>query len=343
MKIKFLKILFTMFLLLGCSNQEDFSDIIMEPEIVPGLNLKSSYITGQNVEFHVFDQNQNEISDISIFFVDGLEISGNQIIHYEPGTHSVYAEYTINGQLFITEEINYNVVNPINKVLIEDFTGTWCGYCPPVKLAIEQARELFPENISVVATHQNDQFALPQEQELTSALGPFGLPESRINRTSEWIEPYDLNFIDDFINTINNLAISVDSNIENNNLSVSIRFVSSNALVNHKLVVYITQNGLIADQANYLNYDDTSYFYEMGNPIENYIHNDVLVHSFTNILGDSFDDTQPFDDITKTFTLDISSSGIQIDSSYIVAFIVDSDNTTINSQTAAITEFQDFN
>ena len=343
MKIKFLKILFTMFLLLGCSNQEDFSDIIIEPEIVPGLNLKSSYITGQNVEFHVFDQNQNEISDISIFFVDGLEISGNQIIHYEPGTHSVYAEYSFNNQIFNTELTSYYVVDPVNKVLMEDFTGTWCGYCPPVKLAIEHARELFPENISVVATHQNDQFALPQEQELTSALGPFGLPESRINRTSEWIEPYDLNFIDDFINTINNLAISVDSNIENNNLNVSIRFVSSNALVNHKLVVYITQNGLIADQANYLNYDDTSYFYEMGNPIENYIHNDVLVHSFTNILGDSFDDTQPFDDITKTFTLDISSSGIQIDSSYIVAFIVDSNNTTINSQTAPITEFQDFN
>ena len=343
MKIKFLKILFTMFLLLGCSNQEDFSDIIMEPEIVPGLNLKSSYITGQNVEFHVFDQNQNEISDISIFFVDGLEIPGNQIIHYEPGTHIVYAEYSLNNQVFNTELTSYDVVDPVNKVLMEDFTGTWCGYCPPVKLAIENARELYPENISVVATHQNDQFALPQEQELTSALGPFGLPESRINRTSEWIEPYDLNFIDDFINTINNLAISVDSNIENNNLSVSIRFVSSNALVNHKLVVYITQNGLIADQANYLNYDDTSYFYEMGNPIENYIHNDVLVHSLTNILGDSFDDTQPFDDITKTFTLDISSSGIQIDSSYIVAFIVDSNNTTINSQTAPITEFQDFN
>ena len=63
MKIKFLKILFTMFLLLGCSNQEDFSDIIIEPEIVPGLNLKSSYITGQNVEFYVFDQNQNILID----------------------------------------------------------------------------------------------------------------------------------------------------------------------------------------------------------------------------------------------------------------------------------------
>ena len=81
----------------------------------------------------------------------------------------------------------------------------------------------------------------------------------------------------------------------------------------------------------------------MGNPIEGYVHNDVLVHSFTNILGDNFDDTQPFDDITKTFSFDILNSEIQIDSSYIVAFVVNSNNTSINSQTAAVTEFQDFN
>ncbi len=343
MKIKFLKSLFIVLLLIGCSNQEDFSGLISEPEIVSGLNVKSSYITGQNIEFNVFDQNQNDITDISIFYVDGLEILGNQIIHDQIGTHSVYAEYSVNNQLFNTELTSYDVVNPINKVLLEDFTGTWCGYCPPVKLAIEHARELYPEKISVVATHQNDQFALPQEQELSSALGPFGLPESRINRTSEWVEPYDLNFIDNFINSGNNLAISIDSNIENNSLNVSVRFVSSDALVNHKLVVYITQNGLTADQANYLNYDDTSYFYQMGNPIEDYIHNDVLVHSFTDILGDNFDDTQPFDDITKTFSYDISNSAIQIDSSYIVAFIVSSENTTINSQSAVVDEFQDFN
>ena len=343
MKSKFLKFLIILFLLLGCSDQEDFSNLILEPEIVSGINVKSSYITGQNLEFNVFDQNQNDITDISIIYVDGSEISENQITHDEVGNHSVYAEYTINGQLFITEEINYNVVNPINKVLIEDFTGTWCGYCPPVKLAIEQARELFPDNISVVATHQNDQFALPQEQQLTSALGPFGLPESRVNRSIKWVEPYDLNFLEDYINTQNSLAISIDSYIENNSLNVSIRFVSSDAMNNHKLVVYMTENGLIADQANYLNYDDNSYFYGMGNPIEDYIHNDVLVHSFTNILGDNFDDTQPFDDITKTFSFDISNSEIQIDSSNVIAFVVSSDNTTINSQSAAVTEFQDFN
>ena len=108
-------------------------------------------------------------------------------------------------------------------------------------------------------------------------------------------------------------------------------------------IPFTAENGLIADQANYLNYDDSSHFYEMGNPIADYIHNDVLVHSLTDILGDNFDDTQPFDDITKIFSFDISNSEIQIDSSNIVAFIVSSDNTTINSQSAAVTEFQDFN
>lgn len=343
MKTKFLKFFTFVFLLFSCSYQEDFSNLISEPELVSGINVESSYISGQNIEFHVFDQNQNDISDISIFYVDGLEISDNQVSHDEIGNHSVYAEYTINGQLYITDEIDYNVVSPINKVLMEDFTGTWCGYCPPVKLAIEQARQLYPDNISVVATHQNDQFALPQEQQLTSALGPFGLPESRINRTTEWVAPYDLNLVDDYINIQNSLAISIDSQIESNSLNVIVRFVSSDAMTNHKLVVYITENGLIADQSNYLNYDDSSHFYEMGNPILDYIHNDVLVHSFTSILGDTFDDTQPFDDITKTFSLDISNSEIQIDSSNIVAFIVSPDNTTINSQSAAVTEFQDFN
>ena len=149
MKTKFLKFFTIVFLLFSCSDQEDFSNLISEPELVSGINVKSSYISGQNIEFHVFDQNQNDISDISIFYVDGLEISDNQITHNEIGNYSVYAEYTIDGQLYITDEIDYNVVNPVNKVLMEDFTGTWCGYCPPVKLAIEQVRQLYPDNISI--------------------------------------------------------------------------------------------------------------------------------------------------------------------------------------------------
>ena len=92
-----------------------------------------------------------------------------------------------------------------------------------------------------------------------------------------------------------------------------------------------------------MNFDESSYFYGMGNPIVDYVHNDVLRHSLTNILGDNFDDTESFEDTTKNFSLDISNLNIQFENSSIIAFIVDSENTTINSQFAMVGEFQDFN
>ena len=42
----------------------------------------------------------------------------------------VYMLNTRSMDKHITEEIDYSIVNPVNKVLMEDFTGTWCGYCP---------------------------------------------------------------------------------------------------------------------------------------------------------------------------------------------------------------------
>ena len=280
------KFCFLFLLLFNCSSDEDFSNLIFQAEIVSGLNVQSSYLTNQNIIFYVNDENQNDVSDISIFFVDGQQIDENQISHSNIGDHLVYAEYIIDGQHFTTEEKTYSVVNPINKLLLEDFTGTWCGYCPPVKLAINHIREIYPNKINVVATHQNDEFALPQEQELTTALGPFGLPEARVNRVFEWQQPYETDFVENYIDAENNLAISIYSEIQDNLLEIYIRFVSRIALPNHKLVVYMTENNLFANQANYLNFDESSYFYNKGNPIPDYRHDDVLRYS-SNILGDN--------------------------------------------------------
>ena len=335
--------IFLIFFFFNCSENEDFSTIIIEPEIVSGLNVKSSYLTNQNIKFQVIDDNQNDISEISVFFVDGQQISEDQITHSSIGNHNVYAEYNLDGQFFNTQQMNYSIVNPINKLLLEDFTGTWCGYCPPVKYAIELARDMYPDNITVVATHQNDQYAIAQEQELISELGPFGLPEARINRITEWVEPYDLTILDSFVNSGNNLAISISSEIQNNFIEVSIRFVSRESLSDHKLVVYMTENNLEADQSNYLNFDETSYFYNLGNPIPDYIHNDVLRHTFTNVTGDDLQDTEPYEDFSKSFSLDISNSSFQNENLSIIAFIVNADNLVINSQSASVGEFQDLN
>ena len=335
--------LFSLLLLMRCSENEDFFYLLPLLEVSTGLEVETSYITNQPITFSVYNESGEDLTNISIFYIDGAENENNEIIHSNEGNHIVYAEYFINGQLYTTESKNYSVVNPATKLLLEDFTGTWCGYCPPVKYAIERALEIYPNKITVVATHQNDQFAISQEEELINGLGPFGLPEARINRAIEWMDPYELNLLDGYLNGDNNIAISIDSGIEDEILQIKVRFVSRNALNNHKLVVYLLEDGLIADQSNYLNFDETSYFYNLGNPITDYDHNDVLRHTLTNILGDQLGNIESYEDVKNFYNIDLSAYDFQAENLRIVAFITNSENLTINSQYASVGEFQDFN
>ena len=117
MKKNILKFYITLFIaVLGCSDNEDFSDLISQPEIVSGLSVKSSYLVGQNIEFNIYDENQNDLTDLATFFIDGMSILENEITHNSVGSHNVSAEYTLDGQLYVTEQIDYSVVNPINKL-----------------------------------------------------------------------------------------------------------------------------------------------------------------------------------------------------------------------------------
>ena len=336
-------ILFFFVILFTCSDKEDFSAYFIEPETITGLNVESSYLIDQLINLSVIGDNGEDYSQISTFFIDGQEITGSQIFHSDLGVHEVFAEYSIDNQLYNTVLKSYSIVDPVNKVLLEDFTGTWCGYCPPVKYAINMAMDLYSENLTVVATHQNDEFAIDEEQDLTGSLGPFGLPEARINRLIEWIDPYDITELNDIVLTQNPIAISIESNVEGNDLISRIRFVSKESLNNHKIVVYLTENNLIADQANYLNFDENSYFYGMGNPILDYSHEDVLRYSFTNILGDEILNTEPLSENIINFNLDMNQFDFNLNNTNIIAIIVNSDNLALNSQSARVGEFQDFN
>ena len=336
-------ILFFFVILFTCSDKEDFSAYFIEPETITGLNVESSYLIDQLINLSVIGDNGEDYSQISTFFIDGQEITGSQIFHSDLGVHEVFAEYSIDSQLYNTVLKSYSIVDPVNKVLLEDFTGTWCGYCPPVKYAINMAMDLYSENLTVVATHQNDEFAIDEEQDLTGSLGPFGLPEARINRLIEWIDPYDITELNDIVLTQNPIAISIESNVEGNDLISRIRFVSKESLNNHKIVVYLTENNLIADQANYLNFDENSYFYGMGNPILDYSHEDVLRYSFTNIMGDEILNTEPLSENIINFNLDMNQFDFNLNNTNIIAIIVNSDNLALNSQSARVGEFQDFN
>jgi thiol-disulfide isomerase/thioredoxin len=289
----------------------------------------------------MIDSEGNNITSGTSFTVDNQLINGNTISYDEIGSHDVSANYTIDSQNYNTDLIVFNIVEPINKVIVEDYTGTWCGYCPPVAHAIYELKEVY-DNIISVGIHNNDELTIDQESDLRSELGISGFPSARLNRTISWFDPYQISDVNSLLSEENNVAISIKSALENIDLEVNLRIVSNVELVNHKLVIYLVESNLIYDQSNYFNYVEDSYFYNLGNPIENYSHQDVLRKSITNISGNALDLIQPLTDYKFNFNVEISPDFVQ-ENLAIVAMVVDSNNNAINSQFSEVNSFQDFN
>ena len=329
-------------LIYSCSKPESFSDLpVQQNSLIPGLNVESSYLKDQLISFNMIDSEGNNITSGTSFTVDNQLINGNTISYDEIGSHYVSANYTIDSQNYSTDLIVFNIVEPINKVIVEDYTGTWCGYCPPVAHAIYELKEVY-DNIISVGIHNNDELTIDQESDLRSELGISGFPSARLNRTISWFDPYQISDVNSLLSEENNVAISIKSALENIDLEVNLRIVSNVELVNHKLVIYLVESNLIYDQSNYFNYVEDSYFYNLGNPIENYSHQDVLRKSITNISGNTLDLIQPLTDYKFNFNVEISPDFVQ-ENLAIVAMVVDSNNNAINSQFSEVNSFQDFN
>ena len=328
---------------LSCSRTESFFYEVVEPEIVTGLVVHSSYLRNQEITFEVFDAEGNNITMNSNFIVDGVSIVGNQINYPETGTHKVYAEYSIESTVYNSDTRTFNIVIPKTRVVLEDYTGTWCGYCPNVSHAIEEIR-MITDDISVVAIHYGDEMTISPGLDLINEFNITGYPTARINRTVDWSYPYGSSQIESLIEIDNSIAISIDSHmIDMSMLQVQLRVVSEEDLSDHKIITYLVEDNLIYDQTNYYNYDENSYFFGMGNPIVDFVHNDVLRHSFTDALGNPMENPTPaLNDTFFNYSFEIDS-GYTLANLGIVVMIVNQNNTAINSQFSEINYFQDFN
>jgi thiol-disulfide isomerase/thioredoxin len=341
--LKYPAILLMLIVTLSCSRTESFFYEVVEPEIVTGLVVHSSYLRNQEITFEVFDAEGNNITMNSNFIVDGVSIAGNQISYPEIGTHQVYAEYSIESTVYNSDTRTFNIVIPKTRVVLEDYTGTWCGYCPNVSHAIEEIR-MITDDISVVAIHYGDEMTISPGLDLINEFNITGYPTARINRTVDWSYPYGSSQIESLIEIDNSIAISIDSHmIDMSMLQVQLRVVSEEDLSDHKIITYLVEDNLIYDQTNYYNYDENSYFFGMGNPIVDFVHNDVLRHSFTDALGNPMENPTPaLNDTFFNYSFEIDS-GYTLANLGIVVMIVNQNNTAINSQFSEINYFQDFN
>lgn len=190
-----------------------------------------------------------------------------------------------------------NAQTPVKRVLVEEGTGAWCGYCPRGATTLLNTIDKYPGKVIGVAVHNKsagrpDMMALPDEPTFSSNFID-GYPSMTIDRKRYNVSGTKIGVGDGSIlgpiQAQMATAAKVDVTIENlvyssanRTLTVDVkgRFVAS-VTGDIRFNLYIVEDSVKGsgsgyDQANYMNADNTSNWYNKGNPILNFYHRHVL-------------------------------------------------------------------
>lgn len=332
---------------IGCSKNYDilnsYSDIILTAD-------SSVKVINETITFTVKDNEGNNLTDSAIFFINGEEIVGNTF------TTDVVGNYEVTATYFGTEAdpiiINFHDGTGINfrkRVLIEDYTGTWCGWCPRVAYGIELVHQQ-TEDVVAVAIHR------PSSNESSPVYDPYnfdsselenyidipGYPKGLLNRLTQWNnpEPNNINQVIALTQGENpKLGLAMNTAIDNNNINIDVNIKFGKDFSSElKLVVYILENGLIYDQHNYTTY------YDGIDPIPEFEHNHVLRECLTPLMGETIPNNQTgiLNTYTKSFNIPIPNTIENPENIEFVAFVTDAEGNALNVRSSHLDEEQEF-
>lgn len=334
------------------SNSLNFQ-VLAESERALTLDV-SRAMNNQTITFGLLDSDGNNTASNATFYVNDTGISGATYSSATEGSFTVYAEYMVNGDTFTTDTKNFTVYIPKRNVVLEDYTGTWCGYCLKALVAIDSAKVLTNDHVSVVAIHKrslgDEPMDFPQVSDLQAEFDvPNEFPQTQLNRTVKWNATpptsliYDFDVVTSIAGLETDLSVAIDSKISGSTLSVDAKVIYRNGSEpGDKLVVYLLESGIIADQANYFDGNSNSPYFGMGNPIENFVHSDALRNSLSNLFGDNIPETPAYQEFKKTYTFTVPSDYNANNLSFVV-MVVKADNSAKNSQHAKLGENKTYN
>ena len=302
----------------------------------------SNLFQGDNIVFVVTgDTGEDLTSQASILYND-INIGGHVFTTSSYGQHEFVATY--DG--FTSNTLQVNVQEPPTKfnkrVLIEDYTGTWCGYCPRVAYGIELVKSQTSEAITV-AIHRGSTNSSSGSYDpynfsagaLENIINLEGYPTAMLNRTTLWNypEPNNVSQVTGLASGDADLGLALTPTLNGNTitLDVQVKFGGQFTSTNAKLVVYILEDGLNYNQANYTSY------YGGQNPIANFQHNDVLRAVLTDLLGDTIPSSEIVAEnvYTKSFSVAVPSNVTNSSNIRVVAFVVDGNsNGALNVRSA---------
>lgn len=174
------------------------------------------------------------------------------------GIHPFYVNITeVNGKPNGAEysslnfDLNVYPFIPQNRVLVEEYSGLWCGWCPRGYVAMEIVAEEYGNKAVPVCFHNGDDMAVTQ----VFPMDVSGYPKGSINRI-EQIDPYygtypekDFGISYDIENLSSQLAkgqIEVNAVLEGTTVkaTATAKFIEDNPEADYEIGYILTCNGL---------------------------------------------------------------------------------------------------
>ncbi len=329
----------------GCS--EDYK-IIDSIESISIQVSQSTQIVGQPVSFIVKTNNGLDITNESTVKVNSTIINGSNFQSNVTGIFIFQATY--QGVQSDPVLITYHDGSQLffaKRVLIEDYTGTWCGNCPRVNYATELVKQQTDKAV-IVGIHRSSSNPADANydpynfdtSELENIINISGYPKAMLNRMTRWL-PLEQNNIPQVIALTQGvnpkLGLAINSSVTNNQIQLEVKTKFSQNFSNLRLVVYALENNLIYNQVNYTN------FFNAQNPLINFEHDHVLKACLTPLLGEPIATSQTGLGMVFTKTFSWTPTAISnLANLEFVAFIVDENNKAINVRSALLNTNQTF-
>lgn len=284
--------------------------------------------------FTVKTTDGSDVTDQATFYVDNIQLTDNTFTTLKQGSFGCYAEYKGSKSsilYFSSSEVPVFVKN----ILIENYTATWCGYCPRVHDAIKDAMGSSSHIVPIAIHGSNDPYYFTSIGTLAGAYNVSGYPTAVIDRDYSWPYPEEFDGLSRALDKNAALGISISNSVSGTDIQSVVKVKFGKTFEEDlKIGVCLLESNLIYDQTNY--YDDGR-----GDPIEDYEHDHVLRSYGTDLFGDAIiDATTENSESTLNITFDMTD--YVTENCSVVAFVINEDGKVLNAQIAAYSETVDY-
>lgn len=244
--------------------------------------------------------------------------------------------------------INQDAEAAKRRVVVEDHTGAWCGWCPRGTQTLRELSEEFGEDFIPVAIHNGDAMAYSEIQTpLAQKIGLTGYPSGSVNRMlfsgqsrvamSDGAWSYYTNQIFDTPSMSETWAdVDVEWTVSQNGLLSAVVTVTADAAASgqYGINLFVMEDGVTGtgnqyNQQNYLSGRsgfEGHYYYDKPAVITGYVHDNVLRYMLSGFDGKSGGQISKTtiaagDVFQKSFEQNISSRIQNVDNVWVVAVI----------------------